>query len=242
MDDKVSQFNSLLDKFAESSNCGPECTKLKKLLELKKKYLETQTNLITAPQQYMSAKKNYFIYSEGESKYNDMIENELRTKSIEIGKVLTNNFIESANEVINKNEDYNSLYLSSSHIVELYKDYLQENFLLEKEIKELTSDTITNERKTYYEDQGITTLHAWYKLFMWIYVFVSIITIVFMLLPSTREKFGIMSAITTSIFIILYPFIINIIIYWIVNKLNTISDKVIPQNAYLDKKYKDLFF
>ena len=37
---------------------------------------------------------------------------------------------------------------------ELYKKYLEENSNLQMQINKLNTDTITNDRKSYYESQG----------------------------------------------------------------------------------------
>jgi hypothetical protein len=231
MDDKINQLNNLLSSSSQSLTCGIECQKMKKTMELKKKYLDAQTNILTAPQQFAAAKKNFFIYSEGENGYNSMVEEELQVKASEIGKLIASSFITNVNDVLYQNEGYNSIYNSSRYIVELYKDYLQENLILEKKIKDLTSDTLTNDRKTYYQDQGITMLRAWYQLFFWVYFIICLVTCVYLLVPSSQIP--IKKSIIIIIFFIIYPFIINRVIFWVISLFHKVGN-MIPKNAYLE--------
>jgi len=74
---------------------------------------------------------------------------------------------------------YNGLKINYDHIVELYKQYLVENKELSQQLKDDTSDVLTNDRKTFYEDQGITALNNYYYILIFIYVIVVICFVVF---------------------------------------------------------------
>ena len=77
----------LLEKSTEAIMCGPTCQKLKITDELKQKYLDAQTNLQTAPIKLEQTKKNYYVYSEGETRYNTMLEEELVEKAEKISEL-----------------------------------------------------------------------------------------------------------------------------------------------------------
>ena len=66
------KINELLDKSADAIMCGPSCQKLRITEELKQKYLDAETNMQTAPVKLEESKKNYYVYSEGSSYYDNM--------------------------------------------------------------------------------------------------------------------------------------------------------------------------
>ena len=62
------------------------------------------------------------------------------------------------------------------NILELYKTYKEENDKLTKQLKDNASDVLTNERKTYYENQGIDSLKfVYYYVLLFLYVICVII-------------------------------------------------------------------
>ena len=90
--DTTNKINALLEQSAEAISCGPTCQKLKVSSELKQKYLDAQTNMITAPIKLEETKKNYYVYTEGRPYYDDIKEAELKEKAEKIGILLSENF------------------------------------------------------------------------------------------------------------------------------------------------------
>jgi len=70
------KLSALLEQSLNVLNCGPDCQKEKISKELKKKYEDAETNLQTAPVQLETSKKHYYVFTEGRSFYNDMLEKE----------------------------------------------------------------------------------------------------------------------------------------------------------------------
>jgi hypothetical protein len=228
MNETFTKLNDLIMKSHDSIICGPDCQKQKKVDQLKTDYLNAKKNLETAPEQLSLAAKNYYTYSEGEAGYNNFIEDELTKKSQEITVIFKGIFSELFLNIEKLNDTYNSNFIQSRHVVELYKDYLKENFLLEKKIKNNTSDIMTNDRKVYYEDQEIEYLNSWnifYKVIYFINLFIFSIIVIFKLETTRVKKFFII------IFFIFFPFIfINILVYMI--DLFRYFYKLLPKNAY----------
>ena len=73
-------INQTIQMINNKVMCGPECQKQKEIDDLKQKYIQAENNLNTAPSQYNTAKKNYFIASEGRPAY------EAKQKAVEIDK------------------------------------------------------------------------------------------------------------------------------------------------------------
>jgi hypothetical protein len=91
------QINSLLEKAAESIVCGPACQRQKKEEELNKRYLDAKTNIESAPYNLEKAKKNYLVFKNGESYYENVLEEDLIKKS----QIISMNIAEKFDNKIN---------------------------------------------------------------------------------------------------------------------------------------------
>ena len=124
---------------------------------------------------------------------------------------------------------YNGLKINYDHIVELYKQYLDENKELSQQLKDDTSDVLTNDRKTFYEDQGITNLNYYYYILIVIYVIIVICFVIFSFIypsqSSWKMKLGMLIG-----FIIL-PFFSTNILGYIIEFIYKIYD-LLPTNIH----------
>jgi enamine deaminase RidA (YjgF/YER057c/UK114 family) len=171
----LNKFNSFINAAAETIACGPECQEQKKADELKNKYMMSEANLALAEPEYQIAKQNYYTYVSGQSGYDEMMEVEYTEKA----ELITKNFKESYSDEIAKIKSqldtYNSLLVNSRNVADLYTQYKKENIQLFEQLKNETNDVLTNERKTYYEDQEIDTLNGYYLYFFWIIYIIALI-------------------------------------------------------------------
>lgn len=226
----MNKLNAFLDKAQSVISCGPECQKEMTAEELKQKYDKAQSNLVLAEPNYQLAKRNYYTYVSGENGYNEMMEEELNQKA---DKMIVK-FNEITNEEIEKIQSqivtYEGLIINVRNVLDLFKQYKRENKELFKEIKNKTNDVLTNDRKTYYEEQANTSLNGYYYyIFLTIYIIVVICFIVFSLIyPS---QFSLKVRIVYIAFFIVLPFISTWIlgtlvymIYWLYGLL--------PKNVY----------
>ena len=222
-------ITKLLNKSAEALMCGPTCQKLKITAELKQKYLDAQTNLQIAPITVEQTKKNYYIYTEGRSHYNDMLEEELKLKAETISALLGENFNGEISGALTMNSYLNTALINSSYTQELLKSYTDKNQEMKLLLRNRYGDILTNDRKTYYETDAVTTLQMWYKLW-WIiyYLLVLVLVLAFILTPSNlsfRPK------IIICILVGGYPYYIEYIVGWFHGLFMSIS-KQIPKNVY----------
>ena len=96
--------------------------------------------------------------------------------------------------------------------------------------KEFT-DILKNERKTYYEDQGIDSLHSYYYWLLGVYILTVIICVVsFFIFPSDWSP---MKKIGIVVLLILLPFVSSNIMMAIIRLLHG-AYNLLPKNAYLD--------
>lgn len=158
------------------------------------------------------------------------IENELRQKA----KLSVNNLKKKYDNIINtitsQLDIYNGLLVNLKNVIELDRTYRIENNQLLKQLKENTHDILTNERKTYYEDQENDVLKNYYYNILWIiYLIVVVCIIIFSLMYPSQSSWKV--KILVVIVFIFLPFIsswllgkIIYIIYWLFNLL--------PKNVY----------
>ena len=227
----VNKFNDFLDNANQILSCDSKCQEKKKISELKKKYLESKTNLLTAPNQVETSYKNYLTYTQGDTAYNEYLDNKLAEKADNIISIFQSNFSEAIKNASESYNTYSGLLLNFAHVVELYTKLLKENVLLELEVKNKTSDVLTNDRKTYYEDQSIESLHFYYIVLMIIYIIflLGFVVSIFMF-PSTSSK---SSLIAILVFFIIYPFICMRLFKFFIEIYNKITG-VLPSNVYKD--------
>jgi hypothetical protein len=223
------QINKLLETSANALMCGPECQKQKKTDKLRQQYLDAQTNIKMAPSKLEETKKNYYVYSQGETYYDNMQETELTKKAEELGNLLSISFNSELNDAKTMNSYLNTAQINSSHTLELLTYYKSNNKEIERQLKESSGDILTNDRKTYYETDAITRLKQWHSFFWYIYyLLVLVLNIAIFISPSelsTSKKFALLTLFTV------YPYYISTLTNWVYDNVVNIQ-KNMPKNVY----------
>jgi hypothetical protein len=225
------KLNSLLEQSLSSLSCGPTCQREKTSEELKQKYLNAQTNLQTAPIQLETTKKNYYVFTEGEPRYNDMLEKELKQKAEMMGKMLANNFHEEISNAKLMNSYYNTELTNSAYTKELYSVYLEKNKITQMKIKSHHSDVLTNDRKKYYETEALEDLKYWHTFFWYIYYLFVMPLFTFVLV--TKLSYHFMIRLLIEIIVLAYPYFIDSILRMIYGFFHSIWIRL-PKNVYND--------
>jgi len=226
----LNKFNSFIESANNIISCDPECQQNKTLQELKNNLTAAESNLTLAVPQFEIAKKNLYTYVSGENGYNEMMEQELTEKADLFTKMFKDNYDTEISKIKTQLETYNGLFINFRNIVDLYKQYKKENIELIKELKEETNDILTNDRKTYYENQQIDGLNLIYYYFLWIIYFLIVACFgVFSFIYPSQYNWKI--RIFVLIIFIVLPFVSTIIlgkfiqlIYWLF--------RILPKNVY----------
>jgi hypothetical protein len=227
----IGKFNSFIQAASQQISCGSECQKEKKAKELKDKYLNAEANLSLAEPQYQISKKEYYSYVNGQDSYNQMLEEEESSRADKITEKINDKINTTINNINSLLQTYDGLLINFRNVLDLFRQYKKENRFLEQKLKDESNDVLINNRKTYYEDQNISSLNSiYYYILLIIYIIVVICFIVFSLIyPSTISLK--LKLLLLVVFIAL-PFISTFIlgkiiefIYWIFNLL--------PKNVYL---------
>ena len=127
------------------------------------------------------------------------------------------------------------MLINFKNVAELYLKYKKENVQLVKDLKNETNDVLTNERKTYYEDQKIDGLKGfYYYILLGIYIICLIGFIIFSLMYPSQTSF--MRKLASIIGFILLPFLSTWILDKIIYLIYAVYD-MLPKNVYAQKNY-----
>lgn len=214
------KLNQLLEQSTNALLCGPECQRIKKEEELKQAYDNAKSNLYSAPAQVEDTKRKYYEFSKGSAFYDQMQETELEKKAAKLADKLKSTFNQAWNQAEVVCLHFKTSAINSKYTNELLNDYVSENITAKKTLYDTRTDIITNDRKTYYEEDALTRLRFWYAVYWYFYYL--LVIIVTISLVTTK---GIASSIGWLIALWCYPYFIGWV--WIVlRKLTTIMVKV----------------
>ena len=231
----MNKFNTLISQASDAVLCNSECRKQRETDKLKQNYLNSQTNLASAPNQVQVAQKNYVTFTEGPSGYNDLLDNQLQEKAQEIVNKFTEYFMSDSKEITTQIDTYEGLLINFKNVAELYLKYKKENVQLVTDLKNETNDVLTNERKTYYEDQKIDGLKGfYYYILLGIYIICLIGFIIFSLMYQSQTSF--IKKIVSIIGFILLPFFSTWILEKFIYLIYTLYE-MLPKNVYSQKNY-----
>ena len=230
INNNLDKFNSMIDKATAAVSCGPECQRQQKDEELRQAYLNAQTNLATAPNNVFVTRQNYIVFDQGQPAYDELIDSELLQRAQQLSSYYQTNFTDESQNIIFNTNTYSGLLINLKNIFDLFLKYKEENIKLFKQLKDETNDVLTNDRKTYYQDQGIDNLKFYYHYF---FLLIYIITILAYIIYNVMypSQFSILLRIIFLVLMILLPFIST----WILGKIIGIIYAIynlLPKNAH----------
>jgi hypothetical protein len=160
-----------------------------------------------------------------------MREDELKQKAEQIKQQIADKFSEETSNAKTMNSYYNTQIINSENSNELYEEYVKKNAVLEKTIKNSHGDVLTNDRKTYYENEAIDTAKLWHKFLMICY-YILLVAYVISIFVSDTEMSRV-KQFTILIALVLYPFIIDAIVKWVLTNYTTLQEDA-SRNVYLN--------
>lgn len=208
------KLNQLLEKSAKQLTCGPDCQHDKKAERLKQNYQDAELNVDTAPAELEQARKKYYIFSKGEAYYDNFKEKELQTEAAKLTKEINNAWNEEIAKCDTLNAYYETELINKEHIDDLYTSFREKSEHLRSQLHDKRGDILTNQRKTYYENEEIYNLQKWGKSWTYIYYFI-LICLIFcwgMKTPWTIKNLIIMAVKITLLG--LYPYYIYSVGKW----------------------------
>jgi hypothetical protein len=230
IEDATNKINDMISQSTDALICGPNCQKNRKIAILRQKYLDAQENVNTAPSQLESAAKEYYTYTQGTAGYNKYLASQTTTNANSVSSTAAKTFstaLENANDLTST---YNKLHATYTNTFDLYKRYLIDNEVMQGRINTINTDTITSDRRAFYESQGIDNLNNWYIFLKWMYISLVVVYILGLFLASSNYRF--LTKLFILLIFIIYPFVINYIILFIYSYMLKIY-KMLPKNAYI---------
>jgi hypothetical protein len=226
----LDKFNSMIDQATAAISCDSECQNQQKDEQLEQAYLDAQTNLATAPNNVYVSRQNYVVFDQGQPAYDELIDSELLQQAQKLTSYYKNNFTDESQNIIFNTNTYSGLLINLKNIFDLFLKYKEENINLFKQLKQETNHILTNDRKTYYQDQGIDNLKFYYHyFFLLIYIITVLVYIIYnVLYPS---QFSILLRIIFLALMVLLPFISSFILGKIIGIIYDIYNWL-PKNAH----------
>jgi len=213
--DTTNQINQMISQSADALTCGPNCQKTRKEEQLKQQYLNAQANVNTAPAQLDAAAKDYFTYSQGTAGYNKYVASQATTSANSVVSDATTTYSSALQNVQELTKTYENLSSTYNNSFDLYKKYLTENAELQATISKINTDTVTSDRKSFYESQGLDHLNAWHSFLKWTYIFIVVVYFIGLLL--TKSSYTLFTRFLILVAFIIYPFFINYFVAFVYN-------------------------
>ena len=164
-----------------------------------------------------------------------MLEQQLQEKAEIIVDKFNENFNEESIKINSQITTYDGLLINFKNIFDLFRKYKRENIELYKQLKEESNDVLTNERKTYYQDQNIDSLKFYYYYFILsIYIIFVICFASFSLIYPSQSSWKVKLALLVTF--IALPFFSTWILGRIIYLIYTVYD-MLPKNVYNQKNY-----
>jgi hypothetical protein len=224
-------FNKLIEQAKQAVMCDSNCQKEKTAQELKEKYLASQQNLLSAGSQEVEAKKNYVVFTQGELAYNNQQQDDLHTQAQLIVNKFNENFNTYLQQIKLQIDSYNGLIVNFKNVVELYIKYKEENKILTQKVKDNSSDVLTNDRKTYYENQGVDTLKSVYNYILLLIYIIFVIGYIFTA-AFYQSQINWKIRFLILILLLILPFISPWILGLTINLIYNIYE-LLPKNVHL---------
>lgn len=226
----AADINAFLDKASQAIACDENCQRTKTAENLKTQLMNARANLFLAKPKFEVAQKKYVTYVNGADGYNQLKEKQLTeqaNKIVDKFKNVAENLIDNIKDRVTL---YKNLIANVRNVLDLYKKYKIENIELTKELKDDTNDLLTNDRKTYYKDQEISSLSGYYYYALLILYAMTFVYLI-LLCISNPNNFSFFSRFMLLLFFATFPFYsayvlstIVWIVYWIFGLL--------PKNVY----------
>jgi hypothetical protein len=227
--ENIEELDELMEQSMDTLLCGPECQRIRTENELEQKYINALMNLETAPIVLEDTKRNYYVFTEGENYYNNILQEELEKEANEIANKISNQFNDKLTNVNIMNKYFNSHSNSYENETKLYNKIFRNNEEMEQKIEKQYGNILTNNRKTFYSNEAFDRLIFWHNFFWYIYyILLFILLISFVFVETTFSK---ITRIVLFIILLVYPYIIHPSLKFIYMQLLSIYNKI-PINIY----------
>ena len=149
------KLNGLVSMIKDKLICDSACQKERTEQELKEKLDLAQNNVKNAPQELETAEKNYYLFTKGNTKYDNMVLNRNIKGSNNFKEEAVENHNERMEEINILKKQYDSDKIYTQRMDELVELKLYEEKELKESIDAYNAKVYTNDRKVDYENKDM---------------------------------------------------------------------------------------
>ena len=227
----LDKVNALLRQATETIGCDMDCQNANKKKELEKIFLDAKNDVVNAPLKLKTAAKNYYEFSSGDAGYNEYLDKELTAEAITKTTEFETKFNTNAANVEKSIDMLDGLSLNRENIVDSLKTFEEKNAKLSEQISDTENDTLMDERKMFYEEEGISGLGFYYNILSY---FNYALMIIFVVLNFTNSSlYSFRQRLAIFILIATYPFFASKLLNWFLRIVEAIKN-ILPKNSRLD--------
>ena len=227
----LDKVNALLQQATETIGCDMDCQNANKKKELEKIFLDAKNDVVNAPLKLKTAAKNYYEFSSGDVGYNEYLDKELTAEAITKNTEFETKFNTNAANVEKSIDMLDGLSLNRENIVDSLKTFEEKNAELSEQISDTENDTLMDERKMFYEEEGISGLGFYYNILSY---FNYALIIIFVVLNFTNSSlYSFRQRLAIFILIATYPYFASKLLNWFLILVEAIKN-ILPKNSRLD--------
>lgn len=224
------ELEYLINQMQKTINCDAECQRKKKEAELLNDIEKAKTQAVDAPYALKAAQQKYAEFNGGPQALSEFNIQSYQTEADKMVDDFRKQQDAIISNVVADLRTYSVSLENYVNVLELYKNYTEENLKLNKELMDTENDTLVNQRKTYYHDQEVDGLKVYYYYIIFVIYAVSVICFaVFSVIYDSVIDWK--KRIALLVVLVFLPFLSTTILKYFIYIVYMIYD-ILPKNVY----------
>ena len=201
--------------------------------ELKAAYDKAKYDLSIAPSNVKTTKKAYIVAKDGELEYEQITKQEAYQIAEKELLKLIEEYFNLLEMVYTQAEALEIAEEGIGYMDDILLQTISNNAVSEEYIEKSLNDILTNDRKSYYEQDKYDNLKSWNRIWFWSYLFLWVIFSLSLFLTTNKySQLSIISKVGLIISFIIYLFIAKYIVLMIISFI-VFCVTLFPKNVYL---------
>jgi len=200
---------------------------------LKDAYDKAKYDLLSDPERVKTTRKEYIVAKDGELEYERIIKEEaIETAQRDVLKLI-DDYINQLRMVHTQTEALGVAEDGYTYVDGVLVQTIANNAVSEQYIKKSLNEILTNDRKSYYEQDKYNNLKSWNRIWFWSYLFLWVVFILSLFLTTNRYSYlSIISKVGFILSFIIYLFIAKYIVLILISFI-VFCTTLFPKNVYL---------
>ena len=228
----IDKINTILNKtndFLSTCQPGQPCH----IDELEDAYNKAKAESLSCQDKVLTARKNYIIAKDGENELDRITKEEAYQKVHDEVLKLIEEYINILRMVYTQTEALDTAEEGSSYIDGVLIQTIANNAVSEQHVKKSLNEILTNDRKSYYEQDKYTNLKSWNRIWFWSYLFLWVVFSLSLFLTNNRYSYlSVMSKVGFILLFIIYMFIAKYIVLILISFI-VFCTTLFPKDVYL---------